>query len=145
MSLGLELRANAKIKVRQPLQKAVIKEALGEEIATIVRDELNVKEIVADATQGELITLDMTLTGALKQEGETRELLRAVQELRKKKGLKPGEKAVLIVGTSVTGRTQVEESKPVLMKSAALSGIEYDSVSGDALTLEGFEVRMRLK
>jgi len=110
-----------------------------------VRDELNVKEIVADATQGELITLDMTLTGALKQEGETRELLRAVQELRKKKGLKPGEKAVLIVGTSVTGRTQVEESKPVLMKSAALSGIEYDSVSGDALTLEGFEVRMRLK
>ena len=145
VSLGLELRANAKIKVRQPLQKAVIKEALGEEIATIVRDELNVKEIVADATQGELITLDMTLTGALKQEGETRELLRAVQELRKKKGLKPGEKAVLIVGTSVTGRTQVEESKPVLMKSAALSGIEYDSVSGDALTLEGFEVRMRLK
>ncbi|MBI4067921.1 class I tRNA ligase family protein [Candidatus Kaiserbacteria bacterium] len=145
VSLGLEFRANAKIKVRQPLQKATIKEMLGEEMAAIVRDELNVKEVIFDSAQSESITLDTTLTDALKQEGETRELLRAVQELRKKKGLKPGEKVILVVGTSVVGRTRVEESKSALMKSAALSGIEYDSVSGDALTLDGYEVRMKLK
>jgi isoleucyl-tRNA synthetase len=56
-SLGLSARNSAGIKVRQPLAKALVyaggKRVLGAELADIVKDELNVKELefVKDARQ----------------------------------------------------------------------------------------------
>lgn len=80
---GLQLRAQAKLKVRQPLTKVTIKETLQEELQEIIKEELNVKEVVMDESQAEKVVLDSVLTPELIQEGKARELIRYIQELRK--------------------------------------------------------------
>lgn len=83
---GLQLRAQAKMKVRQPLAKVTIKEKVENELVDIIKDELNVKEVVVDETQQEKVLLDTNLTEELIQEGKARELIRHIQELRKEAG-----------------------------------------------------------
>ena len=83
ISQGLLERASAKIKVRQPLARAVLSEDLGEELMGIVREELNVKEVAADTSQEKEIALDTALTSELVAEGKARELIRHIQEMRK--------------------------------------------------------------
>ncbi len=55
----------------------------------LVLDELNVKEIKIDELQEEEVTLDITITEELLREGDVRKLIRAVQDMRKEKGLSP--------------------------------------------------------
>jgi isoleucyl-tRNA synthetase len=84
---GLQLRAVAKIKVRQPLGVASIKHQVSsEELFGIIKEELNVKEVVVDKNQEEEIKLDTALTEELKLEGVAREFVRYIQEMRKEAG-----------------------------------------------------------
>lgn len=93
VSLALELRQKASIKVRQPLNELKIKNSdLGEEYLDIIKDELNVKSVVIDLNLSEEIQLNTQLTPELVEEGKLRDAIRAVQEWRKEKGLNPGEK-----------------------------------------------------
>ncbi len=96
VSLGLEARAKAAIKVRQPLGKLKIKSQskVKSELLELIKDEMNVKEIIFDPKLATEIELDTTLTPALKEEGELRDLTREIQDWRKAQGLKPGEAAV---------------------------------------------------
>lgn len=80
---GLQLRAKAKIKVRQPLVSVSIKDVFQDELIEIIKEELNVKEVFADESQQEKIVLDTTLTDQLVLEGKAREIIRHIQELRK--------------------------------------------------------------
>ncbi len=94
VSLALELRQKANIKVRQPLAKLEIKNSkLSQEYLEIIKDELNVKEVVVNAKLEEELKLDTTLTPELEEEGRVRDAIRAIQEWRKEQNLKPGEKA----------------------------------------------------
>ncbi|MFA5986963.1 MAG: isoleucine--tRNA ligase [Parcubacteria group bacterium] len=100
ISEGLKLRARTQLKVRQPLQKLTVESKswkVSQEMEDIVREELNVKEIVSiekiDGEQkniGEIngikIELDIVVTDALKREGQAREIIRHIQQLRKKVG-----------------------------------------------------------
>jgi isoleucyl-tRNA synthetase len=93
VSLALEARSRASIKIRQPLQKLSVKNLkLGEEYRELVKDEVNVKEVVADANIESEVLLDTALNPELIEEGQVREIIRSIQERRKEKGLKPGEK-----------------------------------------------------
>lgn len=92
-SRGLALRANAGLKVRQPLSRLVIKEKLGKELLDLLKDELNVKEVVLDPKAKEEVSLDTNLTPQLREEGQVRELVRTIQDMRKDAALKPGELA----------------------------------------------------
>jgi isoleucyl-tRNA synthetase len=86
VSVGLQTRAENKIKVRQPL-KSVSARPLGFELEEIVKEELNVKEYDSgdyNEKDGYLNMLDLTITPELKLEGEAREIIRAIQEGRKK-------------------------------------------------------------
>ncbi len=88
---ALKLRAEAGIKVRQPLRELGIrnKELMGkEELLRLIKDEVNVKEIVF----GDEIKLDTVITPELKEEGIAREFVRTVQDMRRELGMKPGEK-----------------------------------------------------
>jgi isoleucyl-tRNA synthetase len=82
---GLAARDAAKLKVRQPLQSITLTDNFDHEIAAIVRDELNVKEL----KYGSKVELDTNITDDLRLEGIARDIVRALQELRKKKGLQP--------------------------------------------------------
>lgn len=86
-SIALAKRAQAKIKVRQPLPALVIKEPLRPELKEIIREEVNVKEVEEDATLEEAIRLDTALTPELKEEGMVRDIIRQVQQARKDMGL----------------------------------------------------------
>lgn len=48
VALGLAVRSKAKIRVRQPLSRIVIGESLGQYYLDILREELNVKEVVVE-------------------------------------------------------------------------------------------------
>ncbi|MDP3661410.1 MAG: class I tRNA ligase family protein [bacterium] len=132
VSLGLEARAKANIKIRQPLQKLKIKNLkIHKELLRLVQDEVNVKEVIFDNALAEEVELDTTLTPELKEEGDFRELLRAVQNLRKKKGLTISDFATLLVDTNADGKKFIEKFSDELKKSALLKGVEFVSVGSE--------------
>ncbi len=82
---GLSARDAARLKVRQPLAAIALPgDPLPEEIATIVREELNVKKLTFNAPE---VKLDTEITEELRLEGLAREVVRAIQDRRKKLGL----------------------------------------------------------
>jgi isoleucyl-tRNA synthetase len=82
---GLAARDSARLKVRKPLASIALPgEPLPEDIAAIVRDELNVKAVTFGASE---VKLDTEITEELELEGLAREVVRAIQDRRKKLGL----------------------------------------------------------
>jgi isoleucyl-tRNA synthetase len=85
VELGLAARDAARIKVRQPLASISLPgDPLPEEIAAIVREELNVKRLIFGTPE---VKLDTEVTEELRLEGLAREVVRLVQDRRKKLGL----------------------------------------------------------
>ncbi|MEK7600838.1 MAG: class I tRNA ligase family protein [Patescibacteria group bacterium] len=82
---GLALRKEHNIRVRQPLARMLIAQpkAFSSDIAAIVSDELNVKELAYGAPAD---ALDMALTPELRAEGFARECMRIIQDMRKDAG-----------------------------------------------------------
>jgi isoleucyl-tRNA synthetase len=105
VSVGLQTRSEQKIKVRQPL-KSVIARFIDVELQEIVKEELNVKEYIVDSDKeykGSFNILDLTITPELRLEGEAREIVRAIQEGRKKAGFNVEDRIVL----GYTGKEKV--------------------------------------
>ncbi len=94
---GLSQRAEAKLKVLQPLANVTIPE-LPDEYRDIIADELNVK-VVTWSTAG-AVKLDTILTEELAREGMIRELVRSIQNARKKAGLNVEDRIKLDVETT---------------------------------------------
>jgi isoleucyl-tRNA synthetase len=83
------LRQKSGLKLRQPLAKiAVSGQSFGsQDIRQIILEEINVKKIIFSGKDKQLtVTLDTKLTDELKAEGEAREIIRQIQEKRKKLG-----------------------------------------------------------
>lgn len=89
VELGLAARAEAGIKVRQPLQQLKINNSqLSTEYTELIKDEVNVKEVVQEKGEGELkVELNTEITPELKLEGYLRELVRTINQMRKKQGM----------------------------------------------------------
>ena len=100
VTVALELRAKAGIKVRQPLARLTAPK-LSDAIKAIIADEVNVKEVV----EGKEVELDTNITPELKEEGEVRDIIRAVQDLRKSRNLIPSDKIIL----TIKGEKELEE------------------------------------
>jgi isoleucyl-tRNA synthetase len=116
-SLALEARQKAGIKVRQPLQKLTVdSRQLTAGLIELIKDEVNVKEVA----HGEF-ALDTTITDELRAEGEARDVLRAVQDLRKVAGLSPHDAAVLVVAPA---EVAYEVHADALKKSANIGRLE---------------------
>jgi isoleucyl-tRNA synthetase len=121
---GLAARAEAKIRTRQPLASVTIKIEISAELADIMKDELNVKEILTDKNIDNQIILDTNLTPELEAEGEYRDLVRQVQDLRKKAGLSPADKIELFVNINFEKIAIIEKFKTDLVKETNLLSIE---------------------
>jgi len=78
-------RKEAGIPLRQPLASCTITgvEVTEEALFTVLKEEVNVKEIVCKEGPAMTVTLDTSLTPALLAEGKSRELIRKIQALRK--------------------------------------------------------------
>ncbi len=101
VELGLSLRAENSIKVRQPIRKIIIKESeLNQELVSLIKEELNVKEVIfvdrikeskflKKKKEGDLgVAMDFELNKELILEGQMREIVRLIQNARKKSGFK---------------------------------------------------------
>jgi isoleucyl-tRNA synthetase len=133
-SLVLQKRSEAGIKVRQPLSGLKISATMilpGEyrdDLLAIIADEVNVKNVVFDDIDDD-IELDTTLTPELLKEGNFRELVRNIQELRKETRLTPDDKVVARIETENTGKEFVETFKDELMKASLLKDVVFEDVA----------------
>lgn len=137
VSLALEARAKAGIKVRQPLASVTIKgDAPRWPFGSIIADEINVKEVRwSSEIEGDIL-LDTVITPELKKEGQFRELLRTVQGLRKDSKLEPSDVVTLTIKTNDEGRALVEAFSSELKKTALIKEIKYGEVSGDSVGVD---------
>ncbi|MDE2018802.1 MAG: class I tRNA ligase family protein [Patescibacteria group bacterium] len=127
-ALGLAARADAKIKVRQPLSEFTVKnmELEGkEEFLVILRDEINVKKVSFDKTLEVDSKLNITITPELHEEGLLRELARMVQELRQKAGLEPKDKIALYLELPAGIRATVQKNELPLKSDVGAGLVEY--------------------
>jgi len=147
VELGLAIRHDKGISVRQPLARLTVvglAQKKSVPLAKIINDELNIKELaiteVAPAetadlalkTSGSLtVALDLNLTEELLTEGKMRELLRNIQDLRKKGGLAPGDLVTLEITTDESGVKLVKSFEAEIKKATNLKEIILVNGTGE--------------
>ena len=130
VSSALAERAKTGIKVRQPLNELKIKTTtlpppsrksgphyeLWKELLELIKEEVNVKQI----TFGKTLKLDTKITSELKEEGILREIIRNIQEMRKKANLKPRHKiSVQYFGTPELNKILAKNKDLILRETLA--------------------------
>jgi len=106
VGFALEARARAGVKIRQPLATLSVKsEKLMEhhDHIALIKDEVNVKDVTFGTPLEEEVSLDTNITSELKGEGDARDLIRAIQEMRKEKNLSPGDSITLSLSATTQG------------------------------------------
>ena len=151
VALGLEERAKAGVKVRQPLaslkiknQKSKIKNQEG--LLNLIKEEVNVKEILFDKDLENEVELDMDISEELKEEGMVRELTRKIQGLRKEAGLAPKDKVELVVEADGKGKKFINKFEEEIKKSANLNLIDFSQVpNGEEYKIEELNFKIEIK
>lgn len=95
------------------------------ELLEILKDEVNVKKATFNSKLKEEIKFDTVITSALKEEGTIRDMVRIVQELRQKAGLKPGENIELMVDLPEELKSVVSKNEKLLKNEVAAKNIDY--------------------
>ena len=155
VTLGLEARQKAGIKVRQPLAKLEIKNyKLSNEYKVLIENELNVKEIIFEKRSelkssersdlGEVL-LDTKITPELKLEGNYRELVRAIQDMRKKMSLTPSDVISLFIETSDKGKKLIQKFEVELLKIVLASKIEFKENSGESIKIDELVFKIQIE
>jgi len=75
------------------------------------------------------VLLDLKITDELKQEGALRELIRFIQDLRKKEDLDPSEKVSLSIRTDKEGKKLIGSNAELIKRVAVLREIVYEELS----------------
>lgn len=126
VTLGLEQRSKANIKVRQPLASLSIKsKTLGAEFIELIKDEVNVKQVNVNVALADDVLLDTVVSESLRKEGVVRDLIRAIQELRKTEGLTVGDKVVLLLESDEKAKELVHAFIHDVKKVTLVTGVEY--------------------
>lgn len=139
---GLALRSKAGIKVRQPLATFTYDGSvlLTNELAAIIADELNVKKV----EKGNAVAMDLNITPELKSEGQVRELMRAVQEMRKNAGLSPSDEIVLNIETDSVGKNVIEAYSAMFTKAVQATSIVYGPVEAEEIHADGLSAKIAI-
>jgi len=129
-SLALAKRAEAGIKVRQPLKQLKIRneklEIKGKpQLLELLKDEVNVKKVVFDTKTKDEVELDTHITPELREEGILRELTRTIQDLRQKAGFKPKDKIILMMQLSKEMADVVSKNEKTLKSEVNAKEIQY--------------------
>ncbi len=147
VTFALEARTKVGIKVRQPLAKLFVSARLvakQEEFAALIRDEVNVKEIEFDSTLTKPVRLDVDITPELQAEGDMRELVRQIQDMRKKAGLEPQDRVVLIVQTSDGGEELITLFKSEIQKVVGADEMTFGDAEGTEINAGGHSFTIQI-
>ena len=143
---GLAARDAARIRVRQPLASiALTGQAFPEEIAAIVRDELNVKSLTFGAPE---VRLDTEITEELRLEGLAREVVRLIQDRRKKLGLNVEDRIHTCIEADGLLVRAIDKYADYIKNETLSVAIEQgkgDGCQGEQLMLEGEQIWIGLK
>jgi isoleucyl-tRNA synthetase len=159
VTLGLEARDKIKIKVRQPLQTLKISEdifGIGEQMIDLIKDEVNVKEVVFDpeiiakdsdtAESSKIqVSLSSEITPELLEEGIAREIIRLAQSLRKKSNLNPEDKIDLLVETDEVGQKIIEKFTDQIKKPTNIVNFEFSQNEGETISLDKYSFKIKIK
>ncbi len=126
-SIGLAKRAELGVKVRQPLASLTLRDVQlkgVDDFLEILKDEVNVKEVLFDPKLKDEVVLDTNITPELREEGIVREFVRTVQGLRQDAGYKPGELMALFVDAK-SARPVLAKNEAILKKETGARAIEW--------------------
>lgn len=152
-SLGLSIRTDTAINLRQPLAKAITNlENL--DLVEIIKKELNVKTIevqkalldqsnlVSKTQGGWFVALDTELSPELKEEGMVNEITRVLQNARKTNGFKMGELVKMQYFTDNQDlQTILEKNNEVISQTVSASELNFvDGLTGEELKIKGGKV-----
>jgi isoleucyl-tRNA synthetase len=147
-ALGLAKRAEAGIKVRQPLASMTVNVKLGAPLNMILAEEVNVKKIVVNAKQKE-VALDTVITQALREEGLLRDLVRMFQELRQKAQLSPKDTIAAMMQLPIAAQEVVQKNEAVFKKDIGAKEVAYRRSekfqAEESAKLDGQEIWIALK
>ncbi|OQB43823.1 MAG: Isoleucine--tRNA ligase [Parcubacteria group bacterium ADurb.Bin159] len=121
IALGRAGREEANLPIRQPLAKIIINKKLSSSAKEIIAKELNLKEVregeekkdknfIFKESKNIKIALDININSELKEEGQVRQLIRLINDLRKKEGLTIKDEVILEIST------EDEEMKKIIKK-----------------------------
>ena len=108
VEVGHRVRKEHQMKVRQPLASVtaqipktaqLLHKDFESEYKQLISDELNVKEVVLETGVGDeiLVTYDLEISEELRLEGEMRDLIRKIQNMRKKLGVQMSDSVVITI------------------------------------------------
>ncbi|MGL4758104.1 MAG: isoleucine--tRNA ligase [Patescibacteria group bacterium] len=149
-SLGLAIRSEQNLAVRQPLAK-VVTDLSNSELREVLKEELNCKEVefvedfegyvVKESSYGK-VGIDTNLSEELIEEGQLADLCRKIQNSRKNSGLQMGEAAKCIYYTSESKIEDfITKNSPKISSTTALSSLEKGTDSkGEKLKFMGSEL-----
>lgn len=145
---ALSQRGEAKIKVRQPLGRITVKglqDSADKAFLDIIKDEVNVHEVVF----GKETKLDIKITPALYREGLMREIVRHVQNARKKAELNVDDRIELTLETSHKETFQaINEHKATIAAETLATQLNTKSKAlkySETVKVEGAELKICLQ
>lgn len=128
VTFALEARVHSQLKVRQPIQSVTGPE-LDAALQQIVLEEINAKDYRVDATITG-VRIDTTITPELQAEGDARDLMRAIQGMRKDAGLEAHDRIALTLQTSAEGEQVVTTHQALIEQTVGADSITFDRTEG---------------
>jgi isoleucyl-tRNA synthetase len=136
------------LPLKQPIGWIIVNDSTLEEsgFVDLIKEELNTKKVFFGHSMNEesvraikkvtidknkKVQLDIELSIELKQEGIARELMRAIQDMRKQKGLVPEDVIALVVGTSVEGKEIIQKFESDIKKTVGAKSLEILEGTGE--------------
>lgn len=151
-ALGLAKRDEAGIKIRQKLSKVTVSGEvdLSEELIQLIKDELNIDEVVVRLVSGAHLELelDTELTPELRREGIKRELIRFINLMRKEKSLSLNDRIQILYQGPGELSQDIEAAKSEIMKETLADSLEkgeFEAATGKTLKIEEQAINLFIK
>ncbi len=148
VSKGLDERIQVKIPVKQPLAKITItaNKEIRDELKEPIMDELNIKKVELKKGSELSVKLDIKMTPELEQEGAAREIMRKVNDMRKKAKLTIQDRIEIFIQTdSELISNSVKKFKEEIMKSVQADSITEKANNGNELIIKEQKVKIEIK
>ncbi|MCX6721209.1 MAG: isoleucine--tRNA ligase [Candidatus Staskawiczbacteria bacterium] len=132
VNLALAERTVLALKVKQPVASLRIKNIKlkiqrDEGLLKLVKDEVNVKEVIFDEKIEKEVELDKNLTEELKEEGIIRDIVRQIQAKRKEGKLVPQDKIEIFISSPNKEKLIIEKNKESLLKECRAIKISVEN------------------
>jgi len=163
VSLALSERSKIGIKVRQPIASLKIKNQIGpygESQATtkiknnkglldLIKDEVNVKQVVFDDKLEKEVEIDAEITPELKEEGLIRDCIRQIQVIRRKAGLLPSDEIIICLQGKNAILELLKRNEKQMQEGLRIKKVIWNKTEGfdfkAEITLDGKKINISLE